>query len=84
MKKSRTTKKQQPDELLLQIAQRLKHLRKEKGYGNYEVFAFDHSIPRSQYGRYEAAASDMRITSLATVLKAMDITLADFFAEGFE
>jgi transcriptional regulator with XRE-family HTH domain len=72
------TKKQ-----LANLGERLRALRKERGFSNYEQFAFDHELPRAQYGRYENG-EDLRFTSLLKVLKAMNISLKDFFSEGFE
>lgn len=65
------------------LGKRLKEVRKEQGYANYEQFAFDNELPRAQYGRYEKG-SDLRFSSLLKVLKAMNISLKDFFGEGFE
>lgn len=65
------------------LGERFKKLRKEKGYTNYEIFAFDNNIPRAQYGRYENG-EDLRFSSLLKVLKALDMTLEEFFSEGFE
>jgi len=65
------------------LGERFKKLRKEKGFSNYEQFAFDNELPRAQYGRYENG-EDLRFSSLLKVLKAMDISLKDFFSEGFE
>jgi transcriptional regulator with XRE-family HTH domain len=68
---------------LQNLAERLKEIRKSKGYSNYEQFAFDNELPRAQYGRYEKG-SDLRFSSLLKVLKAMNISLEDFFKEGFK
>ena len=70
-------------EQLAQLGKRIKELRKAAGYSNYEHFAFQNEINRSQYGRYENG-EDLRFSSLLKVLKALDISLKDFFAEGFE
>lgn len=64
------------------IGARLKELRQEKGHSSYEVFAFENDIDRSQYGKYERGA-DMRISSLVKVLRALDVTIEEFFSEGF-
>lgn len=64
------------------LGKRLREIRKQKGYSNYEQFAFDNEIPRAQYGRYEKG-HDLRFSSLLKVLKAMNISLKDFFSEGF-
>lgn len=65
------------------LGNRLKELRKEKGFSNYEQFAFENELPRAQYGRYEKG-QDLRFSSLLKVLRAMDISLKDFFGEGFD
>jgi transcriptional regulator with XRE-family HTH domain len=65
------------------LSERFKKLRKEKGFSNYEHFAYENDLSRSQYGRYENG-EDLRFSSLLKVLKAMDISLKDFFSEGFE
>lgn len=51
-----------------------------KGYTAAEYFAYEHEIARAQYALYEKGA-DMRITSLSKVLKAMGVTLAEFFSD---
>lgn len=68
---------------LIALANRLKDLRIKKGYTNYEYFAFEHDISRTQYGRYEMG-EDLRYTSLVKVVKAMGMTLEEFFSEGFD
>lgn len=69
-------------EQLQKLAERIKELRAEKGYTSYEYFAYDHNIPRAQYGRYEKG-EDLKFSSLLKVLKGLDISLKDFFGEGF-
>ncbi len=73
----------QAEKLLEKLGSRLRELRKARGYTNYEQFAFDHGLPRAQYGRYEKG-QDLRLSSLVKVLTAMDVSLTEFFAEGFE
>jgi len=72
----------QTQEKLEKLGKRFKELRIAKGYPNYEQFAFEHSISRSQYGRYEKG-QDIRFSSLSKVLKALDVTFEEFF-KGFE
>lgn len=72
----------QAEKLLEKLGSRLRELRKARGYTNYEQFAFDHGLPRAQYGRYEKG-QDLRLSSLVKVLTAMDVSLTEFFAEGF-
>ena len=65
------------------LAKRIKSLRIKKGYSSYENFAFDKGIHRAQFGRYETG-TDMQYTSLLKVAKAFDMTLEEFFSEGFD
>ena len=72
-----------PNKDLKQLAKRIKDLRIKKGYTNYEYFAYDNNIPRSQFGRYESG-EDLRYTSLLKVIRAFDMSLTEFFSEGFD
>lgn len=65
------------------LANRIKQLRKEKGYTNYEFFAYDNELPRAQYGRYEKG-EDLRFSSLMKLIRAFGITPQEFFSQGFE
>ncbi len=79
--KKKTKKKGQAE--LAKLGKRIKSLRIEKGYTNYEYFAYEHNIPRAQFGRYEKG-EDLRFSSLIKVIQAFDMTLQEFFLEGFE
>jgi transcriptional regulator with XRE-family HTH domain len=68
--------------VLKKIGAKLKKLRKEKGYKNSDDFAYDNEINRSQYGKYEAGAQDMRMSSLLKTINRMGLTLEEFFKEG--
>ncbi|MBO0341848.1 MAG: helix-turn-helix transcriptional regulator [Bacteroidota bacterium] len=65
------------------LAERIKSLRLKKGYSSYESFAYDHGIHRAQYGRYETG-TDIQYTSLLKIAQAFDMTLEEFFSEGFD
>lgn len=65
------------------LAHRIKSLRIQKGYTSYENFAFEKDIPRAQYGRYETG-TDIQFTSLLKIAQAFDMTLEEFFSEGFD
>lgn len=71
------------EEDLRKLAKRIRELRQEKGYTNYENFAYVSDLPRAQYGRYEKG-EDLRYSSLMKVIRALGISVKDFFAEGFE
>lgn len=76
-KKTRKAPKS-PNSDLINLGKRIKELRIQKGYSNYENFAFEHNIPRAQFGRYENG-EDLRYTSLLRVVRAFDMTLEEFF-----
>ncbi len=81
---SKKKKSKKPGEAdLAKLGKRIKSLRIAKGYKNYENFAFENDIPRAQYGRYENG-EDLRFSSLLKVIKAFDMTIAEFFSVGFE
>jgi hypothetical protein len=63
---------------LAKIGERIKELRKGAGYTSYESFAFDHEIPRVQYGRMEKGVN-FRIITLMRVLEIHKLTLEEFF-----
>lgn len=65
------------------LGKRIREIRKARGFDSHETFAYQKDIARSQYGLYEKGA-DLRFTSLLKVLNALDISLAEFFGEGFD
>ena len=71
------------DEELQKLGARIKALRLEKGYSNYEHFAYEHNISRAQFGRYEKG-QDIRFSSLIKVINAFEMTFQEFFSEGFD
>ncbi|MFW5886909.1 MAG: helix-turn-helix domain-containing protein [Bacteroidota bacterium] len=79
MKKS---KQQQKEEDLKKLGNRIRELRIQKGYSNYEYFAFENEIGRSQYGKYEKG-EDMRYTNLLRVMRALGVTPNEFFTDEF-
>lgn len=76
------TKKDKPKEVLL-LAERIKALRKAKGYTSQETFAYDNDYTLSYYSRIERG-EDIRFTSLVKVCQALDVDLKTFFSIGFE
>ena len=71
------------EEELLKLGKRIKNLRIKAGYTSYEYFAYEHDIPRAQFGRYEQG-KDLRFSSLVRVVNAFGMTLKEFFSEGFD
>lgn len=65
------------------LGKRIKALRIAKGYTSYETFANENNINRPQYWRYENG-QDIRFSTLLRILDALDVTLEEFFKQGFE
>lgn len=69
-----------PEDQLVKLGARIKALRIKAGYASYETFAYEHVLPRAQYGRYEQG-KDLRFSSLVKVVAAFGLTMAEFFEE---
>ena len=69
--------------ILKNLGARIRGLREARNEPNYEKFAFKHDLNRTQLWRYENG-EDLYFSSLLKVLKALDISLAEFFKEGFD
>ncbi len=80
--KTRMSKDFSKEEVLKKLGERIKSLRISKGYSSYEYFAYEHNISRAQFGRYERG-EDLRFSTLTKIVKAFDMTLEEFFSEGF-
>lgn len=61
------------------IAERLKELRKEKGFASYEHIAFELNMSRSAYWRLESG-SNFELKTLIKICKLLGITLEEFFS----
>ena len=68
---------------LNQLGERLRYYRKLRGYTNYEHLAYDVGISRSQYGKYENGGN-IKFTTLCKILNHLNVSLKEFFKEGFE
>lgn len=68
---------------LQKLGNRIKQLRVQRGYTSYEYFAYEKNISRAQYGRYEKG-EDLRYSSLIKVVKAFDMSMEEFFSDGFK
>ncbi len=82
MKGKEKKEKAPPSEDVKKLAERIRSIRTQKGYASHEIFAYEHNIPRAQYGRYERG-ENLRFDSLVKVIKAFDMTVEEFFSEGF-
>jgi len=66
---------------LEEIGQKLKHLRRKKGYKSSESFAYDNELPRVHYWRIEKGRVNLTIRSLVKILSIHKMTVNDFFSE---
>jgi transcriptional regulator with XRE-family HTH domain len=74
---------QQPDEFeqdFVWISKRLKELRKEKGFNNYEHFAYELGMSRSAYWRIEKG-SNFEMKTLFRICKLLGISVQEFFTQ---
>lgn len=62
------------------ISKRLKELRKEKGFKNYEHFAYEHGMSRSAYWRIEKG-SNFEMKTLFRICKLLGISVQEFFSD---
>lgn len=76
------SKKTESDKWILVISERLKELRKEKGYTSYETFATDYDLDRKQYWRVENGAN-ITIRTLIKILAIHKLDLKKFFEDIF-
>ena len=80
------TKVTQADFLSLsmkELGQRIRNLRIQKGFTSHEIFAYEHDFNRVQFGRYERG-EDLRFSTLVRIIHAFDMTIDEFFSEGFK
>ncbi|MBN1184886.1 MAG: helix-turn-helix transcriptional regulator [Bacteroidales bacterium] len=66
------------DPRLPEIANRLKELRKQKGYTSYEDFAIENELDRKQYWRIENG-SNITLKSFIKILDIHGISLNEFY-----
>ncbi len=66
---------------LIKIGERLKTLRKEKGFTSYRRFADENDIEPKVYWKIEEGKSDFKYSSLKRILTGLDLTVAEFFKE---
>lgn len=85
MSKRKTVRKEDidPKIYLKQLGDRLKQIRIKSGYTSYEYFAFEHKFSRTQYGNYEAGGN-IQFDTLIKIIKLHNMTLQEFFSEGFD
>ncbi len=65
------------------LGKRMKDLRIRKGYNSFEAFAYDNDLPRVLYGNYEKGEGNITYKNLLKVIKALNVSVSEFFSEGF-
>jgi len=68
---------------LKKLGNRIKILRMATGHYNYEKFAYKKGIGRIQLRRAELGGN-IKYNSLLKIIKALDMSVTDFFSEGFD
>lgn len=66
------------------LANRIKQLRKVRGYSNSLSFAIDNDLNPSQFARYESGQGNITWKNLMKVIRALNVSVSEFFSEGFE
>ncbi len=74
---------QSDTEIKKKIGQKLRKLRKEKGFTSHESFALEYHLPRVSYFKHESGAANMTLNALLELLSIHQISLEEFFA-GFD
>lgn len=72
-----------PADDMKRLGERIRQLRKKKGYTSYETFANEHGIHRVQWGRYEQG-SDLYFSTLVRITQVLGVSLREFFSQGFD
>ena len=73
------------DIVLAHLSNRIKTLRKKKGFKSYELFSYDIDVSRTGMSNYESGNfDDIRFRTLLKIIDGLEISVKDFFAEGFE
>ena len=79
-KKKPEREKVSPD--MAKLGNRIKYLREQAGKSK-EAFAADAEISRTLYPRYEKGAN-ITYATLLKIIKCLDVTVEEFFSEGFD
>jgi DNA-binding XRE family transcriptional regulator len=80
MAKKKRGSKVSPD--MAKLANRIKALREQSGRSK-EAFAADADLSRTLYPKYENGAN-ITYASLLKIITALDITVTEFFSDGFD
>lgn len=76
----RKNREQTYAELITLIGERIREVRKLKGYTNFERIAGKADISRPQWGRYETG-TEMNLSTLIHILVSLEIDFKEFFTD---
>jgi len=65
------------------LGDRIKALRISQGFTSSETFANARNLSRAQYAKYEQGRN-LTYANLLKVIRALHISIPDFFGEGFD
>lgn len=68
----------------VKLGKRMRELRIKNGYKSFEAFAYDNDLPRVLYGNYEKGVGNITYKNLLKVIKALKVSVKEFFNEGFD
>lgn len=72
------------EDFLIKLGNRIKAVRKEKGFKSAELFAYDIEISKVGMSNYKSGTfSDIRMRTLLKIIDGFKMTPKEFFAEGF-
>ena len=73
------------DDILEKLSKRIKSVRRKKGFRSYEHFSYDIEISRAGMANYESGNFyDIRLRTLLKIIDGLEMTVAEFFSEGFK
>lgn len=75
------TKPSTPDQV--KLGNRLKALRIKNGHLSIQRFADENDLSRVLYSNYETGKGNITFRNLIKITTALEISLKDFFSEGF-
>lgn len=65
------------------LGRRIREIRKNRGYTSFEIFAYEKGFSRITYGKMELG-QNITYKNLLKFVRAVNMSLKDFFAEGFD
>lgn len=73
------------DNFYEKLSNRIKEIRKERGFTSAENFAYDIEISRVSMGKYESGNfNDIQMGTLLKIIDGLEMTPVEFFSEGFD